>query len=137
MNTKLKTVFDDFNDCTNGELLQHIAKMLALKDPDYQDAFLAKDLQAQVSLRMCDFANKNPARNYEVLVRIDKVNESSTFRGRRLGSPMDLEPEMGPFVYIEQVVTPVSKELAARVVSKLSRPFPTTDCDITVCLLEG
>ena len=135
MNTKLKTVFDDFNECDNHELLKHIAKMLALKDPEYQDAFLAMNLQDQIRLKMYDFEKKNRGRNYEVIVRIDNVNESSTFRARKLGSAMDPEPEMGAFEYLEQVIDPVSKELAARVVSKLPRPFLTTDCDITVCHL--
>ena len=135
MKKQIHTFFDSVNNCNDSTiLLKHIAKMLAMRNQEYTDAFMASQLQDQLAIDMVKYDNENTGRNYEVTCTYCDVTESSTFRARKLGmSLVDMVlDEMSIEDYVKQVVDPVSKELAARVISKIDGPLSATDCDIKV-----
>ena len=133
MQKKLLTIFDSINDGSTDSNIRHIAKMMALGNKDYQDAFLADQLQDNLADEMLAYDHKTEGCNYEVVCNYCGVVESSTFRARKLRSVMDLvSDELGIEEYMDKVVRPVSKELAARVISKIEGPLSSTECDIEV-----
>lgn len=133
MKKNLQTVFDSINNGTAESNIRHIAKMMALGNKDYQDAFLADQLQDNIAYEMLAYDHKTEGRNYEVVCKYCGVVDSSTYRARKLKSVMDLvSDELGIEEYMDKVVRPVSKELAARVISKIDGPLSATECDIAV-----
>lgn len=129
----LRTVFDDFNSSSEKQLLIHIAKMMALKDPEYQDAFIANELHDAIAVEMLAYDRKHQGTNYEVTVQfLDAgITETSTFASHSLRGLNDIEG------YVAEVIQPISKELSARVVSKLKRPITENACEIKVRSLDG
>lgn len=129
----LRTVFDDFNSSSEKQLLIHIAKMMALKDPEYQDAFIANELHDAIAVEMLAYDRKHYGTNYEVIVQfLDAgITETSTFASHSLRGLNDIEG------YVAEVIQPISKELSARVVSKLKRPITENACEIKVRSLDG
>lgn len=137
MQKTIHTFFDRVNNCDDSViLLKHIAKMMAMHNQEYTDAFMASQLQDQLAMSMVKYDNEHTGRNYEVTCTYCGVTESSTFRARKLGmSLVDMfSDEMSYEEYVKQVVDPVSKELAARIISKIEGPLSATECDIKVGL---
>lgn len=137
MQKTIHTFFDRVNNCNDSViLLKHIAKMMAMNNQEYTDAFMASQLQDQLAMSMVKYDNEHTGRNYEVTCTYCGVTESSTFRARKLGmSPVDMVmDELSLDDYVKQVVDPVSKELAARIISKIEGPLSATECDIKVGL---
>lgn len=137
MQKTIPTFFDRVNNCDDSViLLKHIAKMMAMHNQEYTDAFMASQLQDQLAMSMIKYDNEHTGRNYEVTCTYCGVTESSTFRARKLGmSLVDMfSDEMSYEEYVKQVVDPVSKELAARIISKIDGPLSANSCDIKVGL---
>lgn len=135
MTKQIHTFFDRVNNCDDSViLLKHIAKMMAMHNQEYTDAFMASQLQDQLAMSMINYDNEHTGRNYEVTCTYCSVTESSTFRARKLGmSLVDMvSDEMSLDDYVQKVVDPVSKELAARIISKIDGPLSATECDIKV-----
>ena len=137
MTKQIQTFFDHVNTCNDSTtLLKHIAKMMAIKNQEYTDAFVAEELRDALAMDMVKYDNEHTGKNYEVTCTYCGVTESSTFRARKLGmSLVDMfVDEMSLDDYVKQVVDPVSKELAARIISKIEGPLSATECDIKVGL---
>lgn len=136
MQKTIHTFFDRVNTCNDATtLLMHIAKMLAMKNQEYTDAFAADELRYAIGEEMLAFAHKTKGQNFEVTCTYDGVTESSTFRAMELFSIVDGEHDkMGIEEYMDKVVHPISKELAARIISKIDGPLSATSCDIVVRL---
>ena len=136
MQREIHTFFDRVNNCNDATiLLKHIAKMLAMKNQEYTDAYAADDLRYAIAEEMLAFAHKTKGQNYEVTCTYQGVTESSTFRAMELFSIVDGEHDkMGIEEYMDKVVNPISKELAARIISKIDGPLSATSCDIKVSL---
>lgn len=137
MTKQIQTFFDHVNKCDDSvKLLKHIAKMMAMRNSEYTDAFAADELRDALAMDMVKYDNEHTGRNYEVTCTYCGVTESSTFRARKL--PMSIvdmiSDEMSLDDYVQQVVDPVSKELAARIISKIDGPLSATECDIEVGL---
>lgn len=137
MQKTIHTFFDRVNNCENSViLLRHIAKMMALQNQEYTDAYAADELRDALSMEMVKYDKEHTGRNYEVTCTYCGVTESSTFRARKLAmSIVDMfSDEMSLDDYVKKVVDPVSKELAARVISQIDGPLSETECDIKVGL---
>ena len=135
MKKKLQTIFDRINSADTHELVYHIAKMMALQNKDYQDAVLASNLQDQLALEMLGFATKTKGQNFEVVCNYQDITESSTFRAMELFSIVDgCHDKMDIEEYMDKVINPISKELAARIISQIEGPLSDTECDIKVGL---
>ena len=137
MTKQIQTFFDHVNNCNDSTiLLKHIAKMMALQQPEYTEAFAADELRDALAMDMVKYDNEHTGRNYEVTCTYCGVTGSNTFRARKL--PMSLvdmvSDEMSLDDYVQKVVDPVSKELAARIISKIDGPLSATECDIKVGL---
>lgn len=136
MKKQIHTFFDSVNNCNDATiLLKHIAKMMAMRNQEYTDAFAADDLRYAIAEEMLAFAHKTKGQNYEVVCTYQGVTESSTFRAIELFSITELVHDiMGVEEYMDKVVHPIAKELAARIISKIEGPLSATDCDIKVGL---
>ena len=135
MTKQIHTFFDRVNNCENSViLLRHIAKMMALHNQEYTDAYAAEELRDALSMEMVKYDNEHTGRNYEVTCTYCGVTESSTFRARKLAMSIVnmFYDEMSLDDYVKKVVDPVSKELAARIISKIDGPLSATECDIKV-----
>lgn len=136
MTKQIQTFFDSVNNCNDATiLLKHIAKMMAMRNAEYTDAFAADELRFAIAEEMFAFAHKTKGQNFEVTCSYAGVTESSTFRAIELFSivygehdKMDIE------TYMEKVVHPISQELAARIISQIDGPLSATECDIKVGL---
>ncbi len=137
MQKKILTFFDYVNtrkDAT--DLLRDIAKMMAMHNQEYTDAFAADELRSAIAMEMLEFAHKTKGQNYEVVCTYQGITESSTFRAIELFSLTELVHDiMGLEEYVDKVVNPIAKELAARIISKIEGPLSATDCDIKVGLV--
>lgn len=137
MTKQIHTFFDSVNNCNDSTiLLKHIAKMMAMRNQEYTDAFAADELRDALAMEMVKYDNEHTGRIYEVTCTYCGVTESSTFRARKLGmSIVDMvSDEMSLDDYVQQVIDPVSEELAARIISKIDGTLSATDCDIKVGL---
>ena len=136
MTKQINTFFDSVNNCNDATiLLKHIAKMMAMKNQEYTDAFAADDLRYAIAEEMLAFARKTKGQNFEVTCSYAGVTESSTFRAKELFSLTELTHDiMGVEDYMDKVVHPISKELAARIISQIDGPLSATECDIVVRL---
>lgn len=136
MKKQIHTFFDSVNNCNDATiLLKHIAKMMAMKNQEYTDAFAADDLRYAIAEEMLNFAHKTKGQNYEVVCTYQGITESSTFRAIELFSLTELVHDiMGVEEYMDKVVHPIAKELAARIISQIEGPLSATDCDIKVGL---
>jgi hypothetical protein len=137
MQKTLRTFEEHMNSCNDATiLLRHIAKMMALQQPEYTEAFAADELRDALAMEMVKYDNEHTGRNYEVTCTYCGVTESSTFRARKLGkSLVDMVmDELSLDDYVKQVVDPVSKELTARIISKIEGYLSDTECDIKVGL---
>ena len=136
MKKQIHTFFDSVNNCNDATiLLKHIAKMMAMRNQEYTDAFAADELRFAIAEAMLEFAHKTKGHNYEVICEYQGITESSTFRAMELFSLTELIHDiMGVEEYMDKVVHPIAKELAARIISKIEGPLSATDCDIKVGL---
>ena len=136
MTKQIQTFFDSVNNCNDSTtLLKHIAKMMAMSNSEYTDAFAADELRYAIAEEMFAFAHKTKGQNFEVTCSYAGVTESSTFRAKELFSLTELVHDiMGIEDYMEKVVHPISKELAARIISKIDGPLSATSCYIKVGL---
>ena len=136
MTKQIQTFFDSVNKCNDATiLLKHIAKMMAMRNTEYTDAFAADELRFAIAEEMLNFAHKTKGQNFEVTCSYAGVTESSTFRAMELFSLTELVHDiMGVEEYMDKVVHPISKELAARIISKIDGPLSATECDIEVGL---
>lgn len=136
MKKQIHTFFDSVNNCNDATiLLKHIAKMMAMRNQEYTDAFAADDLRYAIAEEMLAFAHKTKGQNFEVVCTYQGITESSTFRAIELFSITEMVHDiMGLEDYVDKVVTPISKELAARIISKIEGPLSATSCDIVVRL---
>lgn len=136
MQKKILTFFDYVNTRKDPtDLLRDIAKMMAMHNSEYTDAFAADELRSAIAMEMLEFAHKTKGQNYEVVCTYQGITESSTFRAIELFSLTELVHDiMGLEEYVDKVVHPISKELAARIISKIEGPLSATDCDIVVRL---
>ena len=134
MQREIHTFFDRVNNCNDATiLLKHIAKMLAMRNQEYTDAYAADDLRYAIAEEMLAFAHKTKGQNFEVVCTYQGVTESSTFRAMELFGLTELVHDiMGLEDYAEKVVTPISKELAARIISQVEGPLSATSCEIKV-----
>lgn len=119
---KIKTINDHINEATSEkELLRLIATMIALKTPEAQDLYRADDLQHELMFAMLDYAHKHRSEiaNYEVSVVVGDKVESSTFRSVKAPASVGylVDDDMSLEEYCDNVVRPVSTELAARVLA--------------------
>lgn len=133
MKKHLDTVYDHFDTASAGELLKQVAIMLARRDQEYRDAYIAKSLQEQIAVEMMYGDQNAPANTHTVTVQFPDagITEESSYRGRTVKSIIDGKDELPIEQYSLDVVAPVSTELAERVLSKLPRPLPT-ELDIEV-----
>lgn len=136
MTKQIHTFFDSVNTCNDSTtLLKHIAKMMAMRNTEYTDAFAADELRYAIAEEMFAFAHKTKGKNFEVTCSYAGVTESSTFRAKELFSLTEMEHDiMGVEDYMDKVIHPISKELAARIISKIEGPLSSTECDIKVGL---
>lgn len=136
MKKQIHTFFDSVNNCNDATiLLKHIAKMMAMRNQEYTDAFAADDLRYAIAEEMLAFAHKTKGQNYEVVCTYQGVTDSSTFRAIELFSITELVHDiMGVEEYMDKVVHPIAKELAARIISQIEGPLSATSCDIVVRL---
>ena len=136
MQKRVLTFFDYVNTRKDPtDLLRDIAKMLAMQNRDYADAFAADELRSAIAMEMLEFARKTKGQNYEVVCTYQGITESSTFRAIELFRITELVHDiMGLQDYVDKVVTPISQELAARIISQIDGPLSATECDIVVRL---
>ena len=136
MQKTIHTFFDYVNNRKDPtDLLRDIAKMMAMKSQEYTDAFAADELRCAIAMEMIEFAHKTKGQNFEVTCTYQGITESSTFRAMELFSLTELVHDiMGLEDYVDKVVTPISKELAARIISKIDGPLSAGSCDIKVGL---
>lgn len=136
MQKTIHTFFDSVNNCNDATIiLKHIAKMMAMRNEEYTDAFAADELRYSIAEEMFAFAHKTKGQNFEVTCSYAGVTESSTFRAMELFSLTELVHDiMGIEEYMEKVVHPIAKELAARIISKIDGPLSANSCDIKVGL---
>lgn len=136
MTKQIHTFFDSVNNCNDATtLLKHIAKMMAMQNQEYTDAFAADELRYSIAEEMFAFAHKTKGQNFEVTCSYAGVTESSTFRAKELFSLTEMAHDiMGVEDYMDKVIHPISKELAARIISKIEGPLSSTECDIKVGL---
>lgn len=136
MQKTIHTFFDRVNNCNDATiLLKHIAKMMAMRNEEYTDAFAADELRFVIAEEMIAFAHKTKGQNFEVTCTYQGITESSTFRAMELFSLTELVHDiMGIEEYMEKVVHPIAKELAARIISKIDGPLSANSCDIKVGL---
>lgn len=136
MQKTIHTFFDRVNTCNDVTiLLKHIAKMLAMRNQEYTDAFAADELRYAIAEEMLAFAHKTKGQNYEVTCTYQGITESSTFRAMELFSITELVHDiMDIEEYMDKVVHPIAKELAARIISQIEGPLSATSCDIKVGL---
>lgn len=136
MTKQIQTFFDCVNNCNDvTTLLKHIAKMMAMGNSEYTDAFAADELRYAIAEEMFAFAHKTKGQNFEVTCTYQGITESSTFRAMELFSLTELVHDiMGIEEYMDKVVHPIAKELAARIISKIDGPLSATSCDIKVGL---
>lgn len=136
MQKTIHTFFDVVNNCKDATiLLKHIAKMMAMRNQEYTYAFDADELRYAIAEEMLAFAHKTKGQNFEVVCTYQGVTESSTFRAMELFSIVDGDHDkMGIEEYMDKVVNPIAKELAARIISKIDGPLSATSCDIKVGL---
>lgn len=134
MTKQIQTYFDSVNNCNDATiLLKHIAKMMAMRNQEYTDAFAADELRYAIAEEMFAYAHKTKGQNFEVVCTYQGVTESSTFRAKELFSLTELVHDiMGVEDYMDKVINPISKELAARIISKIDGPLSETECDIKV-----
>ena len=134
MKKQIHTFFDSVNNCNDATiLLKHIAKMMAMRNQEYTDAFAADDLRYAIAEEMLAFAHKTKGQNYEVVCTYQGITESSTFRAIELFSLTELVHDiMGLEEYMDKVIHPIAKELAARIISQIDGPLSATACDIKV-----
>lgn len=127
MKKHINTLYDHFETASAGELLKQVAIMLARRDQEYRDAYIAKSLQEQIAIEMLYGDQKAPANTHFVTVQFPEagITEESSYRGRTVKSIIDGVDELGIEDYTKEVIEPVSTELAERVLSKLPRPLPT------------
>lgn len=136
MTKQIQTFYDHVNHCNDSViLLRHIAKMMALQQPEYTDEYVTDELSDAIAQEMLYFAHKNRGQNFEVTCSYAGVTESSTFRSMELfGFAGQVHDTMGIEEYMEKVVRPVSQELAERIARKIGGPLTETKCDIKVGL---
>lgn len=136
MQKRVLTFFDYVNERKDPtDLLRDIAKMLAMQNHEYADAFSADELRCAIAMEMLEFARKTKGQNFDVVCTYQGVTESSTFRAMELFSIVDGEHDkMGIEEYMDKVVNPISKELAARIIAQIDGPLSATSCDIVVRL---
>lgn len=136
MQKTIHTFFDSVNNCNDATiLLKHIAKMMAMRNQEYTDAFAADELRYAIAEEMLAFAHKTKGQNYEVVCTYQGVTDSSTFRAIELFSITELVHDiMGVEEYMDKVVHPIAKELAARIISQIEGPLSATSCEIKVGL---
>lgn len=136
MQKRVLTFFDYVNTRKDPtDLLRDIAKMLAMQNKEYADAFSADELRYAIAEEMLTFARKTKGQNYEVVCTYQGITESSTFRAMELFSITELCHDiMGLEEYMDKVVNPISQELAARIISQVDEPLSETSCDIKVGL---
>lgn len=136
MKKQIHTFFDRVNNCDDSViLLKHIAKMMAMRNEEYTDAFAADELRFAIAEEMLNFAHKTKGQNFEVTCTYHGITESSTFRAMELFSLTELVHDiMGVEEYMDKVVHPIAKKLAARIISKIEGLLSATECDITVGL---
>ena len=134
MQKTIHTFFDRVNTCNDSTtLLKHIAKMMAMQNQEYTDAFAADELRYAIAEAMLDFAHKTKGQNFEVVCTYQCVTESSTFRSLDLFSITEMVHDIMDLQdYTDKVINPVSKELAARIVSQVEGPLSAEFCDIKV-----
>ena len=136
MQREIHTFFDRVNNCNDATiLLKHIAKMLAMKNQEYTDAYAADDLRYAIAEEMLAFAHKTKGQNFEVVCTYQGVTESSTFRAMELFCITELVHDiMDIEEYMDKVINPIAKELAARIIAQIDGPLSATSCDIVVRL---
>ena len=127
MKKHINTLYDHFDTARAGELLKQVAIMLARRDQEYRDAYIAKSIQEQIAVEMLYGDHEAPANTHLVTVQFPDagITEESSYRGRTVKSIIDGVDELGIEDYTKEVIKPVSTELAERVLSKLPRPLPT------------
>lgn len=136
MTKQIQTFYDSVNNCNDSTiLLKHIAKMMAMRNEEYTDAFAADELRYAIAEEMFAFAHKTKGQNFEVVCTYQGVTESSTFRAKELFSLTELMHDiMCVEDYMDKVIHPISNELAARIISKIDGPLSATSCEIKVGL---
>lgn len=136
MTKQIQTFFDHVNNCNDSTtLLKHIAKMMAMRNTEYTDAYAADELRFAIAEEMFAFAHKTKGQNFEVVCTYQGITESSTFRAKELFSLTEMTHDiMGVEDYMDKVIHPISKELAARIISKIDGPLSANSCDIKVGL---
>lgn len=131
MTKELLTLSKDIDTCTdNTVLLRHIAHMLAGDAKSYADDYLADQLRYAIMEEMIQYDHKsNPKCNCQITVQYGKAAANATFRASDMTPSLD---KMSVQTYVDEVVTPISRMLAKRVLSQVERPYTNTFCNIEV-----
>lgn len=135
MKKTIHTFFDRVNNCDdNTILLKHIAKMMAMQNKEYTEAFMADELRYELAGAMLEYDHTHNGVHYEVVCTYRDITEASSFRAHKIsGGLIDMSCDiMDIEQYMDKVINPVAKELAARVISRVDGPLFEMDCDIQV-----
>ena len=130
MTKELLTLSKDIDNCSDSQLLRHIAHMLAGDPKSYADDYLADQLRYAIMEEMIQYDRKsNPKCNCQITVNYCKVTESATFRASDMTPSLDKKSIQD---YVAEVVTPISRMLTNRVLSHVEHPYTNTFCNIEV-----
>lgn len=130
MTKELLTLSKDIDNCSDSQLLRHIAHMLAVDHQSYADDYLADQLRYAIMEEMIQYDRKsNPKCNCQITVNYGKVTESATFRASDMKPSLD---KMSLEDYVQEVVTPISLMLTRRILSQVEHPYTHTFCNIEV-----
>ena len=130
MTKELLTLSNDIDNCSDSQLLRHIAHMLAAEHQSYADDYLAEQLRYAIMKEMIQYDREsNPTCNCQITVKYGKASVNATFRASDMTPSLD---KMSLEDYVAEVVTPISRMLAKRVLSQVERPSTNTFCNIEV-----
>lgn len=130
MTKELLTLSKDIDNCSDSQLLRHIAHMLAGDAKSYADDYLADQLRYAIMEEMIQYDRKsNPKCNCQITVNYGKATASATFRASDMTPSLD---KMSIQDYVAEVVTPISTMLTRRILSQVERPYTNTFCNIEV-----
>lgn len=130
MTKELLTLSKDIDNCSDSQLLRHIAHMLAAEHQSYADDYLADQLRYAIMEEMIQYDHKsNPKCNCQITVQYGKATASATFRASDMTPSLD---KMSIQEYVDEVVTPISTMLTRRILSQVEHPYTRTFCNIEV-----
>lgn len=130
MTKELLTLSKDIDNCSDSQLLRHIAHMLAGDAKSYADDYLADQLRYAIMEEMIQYDHKyKPHGNCQVTVQYGKASANVTFRASDMYPSLD---KMSLEAFATEVVKPISLMLTKRILSQVEHPYTNTFCNIEV-----